>query len=102
MDCNLPGSSVHRIVPARILEWVAISSSRVGSVVMLSYKRRREERKQGGYSGEGSFLQMRDAEGVYKTCECERRGLPSIRTSERDENKDSSLLKLLLGSWLVL
>ena len=52
-----------------------------------------------GYSGEGIFLQMRDAEGVYKTCECGRRGLPSIRTSERDENKDSSLLKLLLGSW---
>ena len=42
---------------------------------------------------------MRDAEGVYKTYECERRVLPSIRTSERDENKDSSLLKLLLGSW---
>ena len=28
MDCNPPGSSVHRILQARILEWVAISSSR--------------------------------------------------------------------------
>ena len=28
MDCNLPGSSVHGIFPARILEWVATSSSR--------------------------------------------------------------------------
>ena len=28
MDCSLPGSSVHRIFQARILEWVAISSSR--------------------------------------------------------------------------
>ena len=28
MDCNLPGSSVHGILQARILEWVAISSSR--------------------------------------------------------------------------
>ena len=28
MDCSLPGSSVHRISQARILEWVAISSSR--------------------------------------------------------------------------
>ena len=28
MDCSLPGSSVHRIFPARILEWVAISFSR--------------------------------------------------------------------------
>ena len=26
--CSLPGSSVHRIFPARVLEWVAIASSR--------------------------------------------------------------------------
>ena len=25
MDCSLPGSSVHRILQARILEWLAIS-----------------------------------------------------------------------------
>ena len=31
MDCSLPGSSAHWIFPARILEWVAISSSRVSS-----------------------------------------------------------------------
>ena len=31
MDCNLPGSSVHWILQARILEWVAISSSRGSS-----------------------------------------------------------------------
>ena len=29
MDCNLPGSSVHRILQSRILEWVAILFSRV-------------------------------------------------------------------------
>ena len=28
MDCNPPGSSVHRIFQARILEWIAISSSK--------------------------------------------------------------------------
>ena len=28
MDCNLPDSSVHGIFQARLLEWVAISSSR--------------------------------------------------------------------------
>ena len=28
MDCNLPGSSVHGLLQARTLEWVAISSSR--------------------------------------------------------------------------
>ena len=26
MDCSLPGSSVHEILQARILEWVAIPS----------------------------------------------------------------------------
>ena len=31
MDCSLPGSSVHGISKARILEWVAISSSRRSS-----------------------------------------------------------------------
>ena len=28
MDCSLPGSSVHGILQARILEWVAVPSSR--------------------------------------------------------------------------
>ena len=28
MDCSPPGSSVHWILQARILEWVAVSSSR--------------------------------------------------------------------------
>ena len=28
MDCSLPGSSVHRILQARILEWVVMPSSR--------------------------------------------------------------------------
>ena len=31
MDCSLPGYSVHRILQARILEWVAISFSRGSS-----------------------------------------------------------------------
>ena len=31
MSCNMPGSSVHGIFQARILEWVAISSSRISS-----------------------------------------------------------------------
>ena len=31
MDCSLPGSSVHEIFQARILEWVAISYSRRSS-----------------------------------------------------------------------
>ena len=31
MDCSLPGSSVHGILQARILEWLAISYSRGSS-----------------------------------------------------------------------
>ena len=31
MDCSLPGTTVHGVFQARILEWVAISSSRVSS-----------------------------------------------------------------------
>ena len=31
MDCNLPGSSVHGIFQARVLEWVTISFSRGSS-----------------------------------------------------------------------
>jgi len=31
MDCSLPGFSVHGIFQARVLEWVAISFSRVSS-----------------------------------------------------------------------
>ena len=31
VDCSLPGSSVHGILPARVLEWVAIPFSRVFS-----------------------------------------------------------------------
>ena len=32
MDCSLPGSSVHGIFQARILEWMAISFSRRSSL----------------------------------------------------------------------
>ena len=28
MDCSLPGSSIHRIYQARVLEWVAIAFSK--------------------------------------------------------------------------
>ena len=31
MDCSLPGSSIHRIFQARVLEWGAIAFSVVGS-----------------------------------------------------------------------
>ena len=41
MDCNLPGSSVHGILQAKILEWIAISSPRGSSLprdrICISY-----------------------------------------------------------------
>ena len=43
MDCSLPGSSIHRIFQARVLEWVAISFSKsfhqFSSVQLLSHSR---------------------------------------------------------------
>ena len=35
MDCSLPGSSVHGIFQARVLEWGAIAVSEIVLVVML-------------------------------------------------------------------
>ena len=37
MDCSLPGSSVHGISQARVLEWVAISFSRGSSWLTQGY-----------------------------------------------------------------
>ena len=36
MDCSPPGSSVHRILQARILEWVAISFSRLENITVFN------------------------------------------------------------------
>ena len=36
VDCSLPGSTVHGILQARILEWVAISFSRGSSLTQGS------------------------------------------------------------------
>ena len=36
MDCSLPGSSIHGVYHARVLEWVAICSPNIGA---LQYKR---------------------------------------------------------------
>ena len=33
MDCSLPGSSVHGIFQARVLEWVAIAFSKTGLIL---------------------------------------------------------------------
>ena len=40
MDCNLPGSSVHGIFQARVLQWVAISFSilKLGKILFCVIK----------------------------------------------------------------
>ena len=37
MDCSLPGSSVHGISQARVLEWVAIAFSNSKCIIILKY-----------------------------------------------------------------
>ena len=63
MDCNLPGSSLHGILQARVLEWVAISFSRGSS--------QPRDRTQ---VSRINLLQMRE---LY-----ERRYSPSLRITE--------------------
>ena len=38
MDCSLPGSSVHGIFQARVLEWGAIAFSSYGLTAIISLK----------------------------------------------------------------
>ena len=40
MDCSLPGSSIHGILQARILGWVAISYSRGSSLLQGIFQER--------------------------------------------------------------
>ena len=55
MDCSLPGSSVHGILQAKILEWVAIPFSKeelytdtlITSLPEIISKRRVEETQEG-------------------------------------------------------
>ena len=54
MDCSLPGSSVHRIFQARVLEWVAIAFSKeiIGDKPNLCYLKGEggERTNRGGFS----------------------------------------------------
>ena len=55
MDCSLPGSSVHGILQAGILEWVAISFSSNPCV---------ERRKTRSHCGEGRISKMRKGDSL--------------------------------------
>ena len=43
MDCSSPGSSVHGILQARILEWVAISFCKTNEYIMAKKKKKKKE-----------------------------------------------------------
>ena len=49
MDSSLPGSSVHGILQARILEWVTISFSRLGGGVPEKQEKTEDLYKTGKY-----------------------------------------------------
>ena len=42
LDCSLPGSSIHGIFQARVLEWGAIAFS-IGSIVDVKFHEKKEE-----------------------------------------------------------
>ena len=45
MDCSLPGSSTHEIFQAKVLEWVAISFSNMGTEKSIKHYQREKEKK---------------------------------------------------------
>ena len=78
MDCSLPGSSVHEIFQARVLEWVAIAFSKD---VLLS--RKKKSWKKAAY-----FMILFI---LYSgKCKCEARGNPE--KAMHAMNKESVLL----------
>ena len=44
-DCSLPGSSVHGILQARVLEWGAIAFSRKSTILQYKIKIEKKERE---------------------------------------------------------
>ena len=52
MDCSLPGSSVHRICQAKVLEWVAIAFSKVTTKTQQNKTRNAQLTYQGEYKME--------------------------------------------------
>ena len=62
MDCSLPGSSIHGIFQARVLEWGAIAFS--GIVLWVVIKKRKNAAKREGTKTPGS----EDPEAGWTCC----------------------------------
>ena len=91
MDCSLPGSSVHGIFQARILEWVAMSSSR-------GLSRPRDQTGISYTSCIGSWILCHSVTSVAQLCttlcnpmDCSTPGLPASPSITNSQ----SLLKLM-------
>ena len=95
MDCSLPGSSVHGILQARILEWVAISFSRI----MWTYWKilspfpgnHRVGLQVPTFSSHGWFSPQLapPLRGIQKS--------PSLKCFQEPESKKSNIIPLLLS-----
>ena len=48
MDCSLPGSSIHGIFQARVLEWGVIAFSSGVSKIFQVWQNRKEKSRKGG------------------------------------------------------
>ena len=57
MDCSLPGSSVHGILQARILEWIAISFSKKKGVKINANKIETTVSSSGKLSNSTQYIQ---------------------------------------------
>ena len=66
-DCSLPGSSVHGIFQARVLEWGAIAFSQMTIISATMGKNPLEEMQQPSWSTKESEMQYLDA--ISKTTE---------------------------------
>ena len=66
MDCSLPGSSVHGILQARVLEWVAIAFSRyeLSAHIFSQREERTKRQKRMMWSPYGPFETQQDPVGL--------------------------------------
>ena len=90
MDCSLPGSTVHGILQARILEWVAVPSSRGSSRprdgTRVSYV---------SYIGRRFFTTSQEALADVHICQTEESDSPkSSVTTGRIQMKKKIILNL--------
>ena len=116
MDCSPPGSSVHRILQARILEWVAISfssrssrlkdQSRIFCISCLAGRFFTEKGRQDEMVGWHHRLHARESEQTPRDNEgqgslacCRPWGCKESDMTER-LNNNSMLLKVPLPSFL--